>query len=105
MPFIAVMAQRSPFKGQRFLGTKYLLAENLRQSPQTPQPSLKSAFAYRQGTIHKGKSSACTGTAEIPFFEASRHRQLPSQREVSYTSFSRTGSPCSSCLLTHAYSS
>lgn len=65
------MAQRSPFKGQRFLETKYLLKENLRESPQPPQPSPKSSFASRQGRIHKGKTSACTGTAEIPSFEAS----------------------------------
>jgi len=68
MPFTPAMIQRSPFKGQRFLETKYLLTENLRESPQPLLPSPKSSFAARQGRIHKGKSSAGTGTAEIASF-------------------------------------
>lgn len=80
MRFTSVMTQRPPFKGQRFLEIKYLLTKNLRESPQPPQPSLKSPFASRQGRIHKSKSSACTK------FRPSRRlcrRRLLSQREIS----------------------
>lgn len=87
---------QSPLKGQQFLETKYLLTKNLRESPQSPQPSLKSSSPSRQGRIHKGKWSLCTRTAKIPSSEA----PLPvATMELPW------GPPCSSCFPTQADSS
>ena len=48
---IPAMTQRLPFKGQRFLETKYLLAEYLGGSPPQLQRALSSSCACRQGSL------------------------------------------------------